>query len=206
MSIEEIYVKEFYNSFAHEFDKSCSGAWECVENFLDKIHTNSIISEIGCGSGANMECKPDCEFYGCDFCNEMVNICLNKGLNVIKGDILNIPYKDNFFDYTICTAVIHHLSTYDKQKKAVSELLRITKKGGEILILVMSLKHPPNSNIKSTEQEQYINWKDVNENILGKRYYHVFTKNELKKLVPDNAIIIDQFYKLGNYGIILQKR
>ena len=72
------------------------------------------------------------EFYGCDFSESLVNICKDKGLNVILGDILNIPFKNDQFDYTICIAVIHHLSENEKRKKAIEELIRVTKKNGKV--------------------------------------------------------------------------
>ena len=67
-----------------------------------------------------------------DFSEELVKICQKNGLNVVNGDIQNIPFRDNIFNYTICIAVIHHLSTLKKRKKAVDEIIRITKKGGKI--------------------------------------------------------------------------
>ena len=83
--------------------------------------------------------RKDCINMGCDLSNNLVNICIQKNLNVVLGNILNIPYKNNIFDYTICIAVIHHLSSANKRKEAINELIRVTKKGGKILILVWRL-------------------------------------------------------------------
>ena len=63
--------------------------------------------------------REDCENYGCDFSQGSVDICKSKGLNTIYGDVLDIPYEDETFDYTICIAVIHHLSTEEKRQKAI---------------------------------------------------------------------------------------
>ena len=136
MSIEDLNVKDVYNKIANEFNNTRYRPWTCVENFLDNIPKNSIIGDIGCGNGKNMLYRKDCTNIGCDFSENLVKICLEKNLNVISGDILNIPFKDNTFDYTICIAVIHHLSTNEKRKNAISELLRVTKPNGKILILV----------------------------------------------------------------------
>ena len=110
MSIEEKNVKDVYNKIAEYFDNTRYRPWSCVENFLDNLPKKSLIGDIGCGNGKNMLYKNnELLFKGCDFSIELVKIALKKGLNVIEGDILNLPYNDEEFDYTICIAVIHHL-------------------------------------------------------------------------------------------------
>ena len=205
MSIEELHVKNVYNQIANEFSHTRYRPWSCVEKFMDDIPSNSIIGDIGCGNGKNMVYRNDCLNYGCDFSNKLVNICIDKSLNVIYGDILNIPFSDDMFDYTICIAVIHHLSTIEKRKKAISELLRVTKSDGRILILVWALEQPTTSRRQFKIQENYIDFCDKSKNVLGKRYYHVFKKGELENLIPPNVNIIETFYELGNYGMIIEK-
>ena len=133
MSIEDIHVKDIYNKIANEFDNTRYRPWSCVESFLGNVPENSSIGDIGCGNGKNMLFRKDCINYGCDFSNSLVKICNKKGLNVINGDTLNIPFNDNSFDYTLSIAVIHHLSTEEKRKKAITELIRVTKPNGKIL-------------------------------------------------------------------------
>ena len=41
-------------------------------------------------------------FRGIDSCKEFVGICKNKNLNVIHGDMCQLPYFDNSFDGIIC--------------------------------------------------------------------------------------------------------
>ena len=206
MSIEDIYVKDVYNSIANEFSDTRYRPWTCVEEFLDNLEKDKIIGDIGCGNGKNMLYRKDLINYGCDFSKELVKICLKQNLNVIEGDILNIPYKDNSFDYTLCIAVIHHLSTIDKRIKSINSLIRVTKPGGKILILVWALEQESNSKRKFTKQENYVDWKNKSKQLLGKRYYYVFKKNELENLVSSiNIKIVESFYEKGNHGIILEK-
>lgn len=205
MSIEDLYVKKIYNTISNEFSDTRYRPWTCVETFMDSIESGSIIGDIGCGNGKNMNIRGDVSFYGCDFSENLVKICQQKNLNVIPGDILNIPYKDNLFDYTISIAVIHHLSTLEKRKKAVEELVRITKKNGKIFILVWALEQEKDSRRKFIQQTNYVDWKDKKGNLLGKRYYYVFKENELEQLLPTNCKIINSFYEKGNWGIIISK-
>jgi len=203
MSIEDKNVKDVYNSIAKEFDNTRYRPWSCVENFLDNIPEKSSIGDIGCGNGKNMLYRTDCYNYGCDFSKSLVEICLKKKLNVVEGDILDIPFEDNQFDYTICIAVIHHLSTHEKRIKAIEELKRVTKKGGKILILVWAFEQEKDSRRKFVEQDNMVDWKDKKGNLLGKRYYYVFKENELETLVNNPEIIEKSFYEKSNWGVII---
>ena len=200
--LEEENVLNVYNEIAKEFDKTRYNIWESVNNFIKNFEPNSVIGDIGCGNGKNMLIRKDCDFLGCDFSNGMVEICKKKGLNVIEGNLLNIPFKDNYFDYTLCIAALHHLSTKDHRQKAVNELARITKKNGKILIVVWALEQPKNLRFKFNNQDSLIDWKNKKGEILGKRFYHFFKKGELEELCKDYNII-NSYYEEGNWGIII---
>ena len=203
VTIEENYVKKFYNSTAKEFSDTRYRPWTCVEQFMGCVEEGSSVADIGCGNGKNMNIKQGVHYFGCDFSESLVKICVNKGLNVIVGDILNIPYDDNSFDYTMSIAVIHHLSSNEKRMKAVKELLRITKPGGKVFILVWALEQEEGSRRKFVEQENYVDWKDKQGRLLGKRYYYVFKENELESLLTGYKYT--SFYEKGNWGIIIDK-
>ena len=205
MSIEEINVKDVYNKIAKEFSNTRYRPWTCVESFLDNVEVGCKIGDIGCGNGKNMKYRVDCENYGCDFSEELVKICKEDKLNVKYGDILSVPFEDKQFDYTICIAVIHHLSTPEKRKKAIDEVIRVTKKGGKILLLVWALEQPENSRRKFEKQDNMVTWKSKKGDLMGERYYYVFKKDELENLINDSVTIVESFYELGNWGVILEK-
>lgn len=52
---------------------------------------------------------------------------LNSPLADVKADIQNLPFEDNSFDVIFCNHVLEHV---DDDKKALSELHRVMKKGG----------------------------------------------------------------------------
>ena len=202
-TIEENYVKKFYDSTAKEFSDTRYRPWTCVEQFMVNVEEGSSVADIGCGNGKNMNIKQGVHYFGCDFSESLVKICVTKGLNVIVGDILNIPYDNNSFNYTMSIAVIHHLSTNEKRIKAIKELLRITKPGGKVFILVWALEQEADSRRKFVEQENYVDWKDKQGRLLGKRYYYVFKENELESLLE--GYTYTSFYEKGNWGIIIDK-
>ena len=51
--------------------------------------------------------------------------------SAVEGDIRQIPYPDNYFDFTICVSVLEHLPK-DQIRLALNELLRVTS--GKLLI------------------------------------------------------------------------
>ena len=211
MSIEEIYVKNIYNRIAKQFDSTRYRPWTCVEKFLGDLDNQSLVGDIGCGNGKNMLFeKNDLNFKGCDFSNQLVQLGCAKGLDIVYGNILDIPYPNNYFDNIICIAVLHHISKEEDRIKAINELIRVTKPGGRILILVWAMKQDPDSKIKFGKQDIYLDWKDKHKNILGQRYYHIFIENELESLmleslIHDNVKIKKSFYEKGNFGIIIEK-
>ena len=158
--MNDLLVKETYDNIANDFNNTRYNVWPCVKEFLDTIDKNSVIGDIGCGNGKNMMCRKDCINIGCDFSINLTKLCQKKNLNVVQGNILNIPFKDNFFDATICIAVIHHLSTIAKRNKAIQELLRVTKQGGKILILVWAFEQEKNSKRIFTKQDNLIEWRN----------------------------------------------
>jgi SAM-dependent methyltransferase len=131
-------VEQVYNNIAKEFSNSRYRVWSGVKKFLDLLPINTTNGDIGCGNGKNMMYRTDIQFIGYDISDELIKICLERNLNVHKGNILNLPITDNYFDNTISIAVIHHLEKQEDRIKALSELLRITKPGGKILVYVWS--------------------------------------------------------------------
>tara|TARA_Y100000768_G_C23986947_1_gene689511 strand:- start:906 stop:1514 length:609 start_codon:yes stop_codon:yes gene_type:complete len=200
--MNDLDIKKTYDNISTHFNETRYNIWKCVKLFLDKVEKNTIIGDIGCGNGKNMLYRKDCNNIGCDLSNKLVNICIQKKLNVIQGNILNIPYKNDIFNYTLCIAVIHHLSNTSKRKQAINELIRVTKKGGKILILVWAFEQEKSSRFNFTKQDNYIDWKDKDKNIIGKRFYHVFKQNELEELI-DTSLKYESFYEKGNWGIII---
>jgi SAM-dependent methyltransferase len=53
--------------------------------------------------------------------------------DLVIGNITNLPYKDNTFDLTICSETLEHIPDY---QKAISEIFRVTKQNGYVLITV----------------------------------------------------------------------
>jgi methionine biosynthesis protein MetW len=81
------------------------------EIIMNMIPNNSNVIDLGCGNGVlldSLQKSKSVSVTGIELSPEGVNICKNKGLNVIQGRIdekLNFP--DNSFEYAICNVTIH---------------------------------------------------------------------------------------------------
>ncbi len=89
------------------------------------------ILDVGCGEGFTLkkleEKKIGKKNEGIDYSNDAIKIGkkIYPELNLKKGDVYKLDYKDNSFDLSICTEVLEHLEDPDK---AVSEIRRVTSK------------------------------------------------------------------------------
>jgi len=106
--------------------------YNLLSEISKKIPKGSKILEAGCGSGKGMSCFQGHNVYGIDISEKALELSSKYG-TVVKGDIRSIPFKENVFDFTFNSGVIEHLP---KPKEAISEMMRVTKPGGKVLIMV----------------------------------------------------------------------
>ncbi len=73
----------------------------------------------------------------------------------IEGSLLDIPFPDNHFD---CTYAIESLEHSIKPTIAISEMCRVTKPGGTVIIIDKNLKHLGRIPIAPWEQWFDVDW------------------------------------------------
>jgi len=202
-------IAEVYNNIARDFDRTRFQVWPIIKKFIDSLQIGCYVADIGCGNGKNIDLsRKDIKYKGMDISSEFVKICITKGLDVVQGNILNIPFKDNEFDNSMSIAVIHHLSERTNRIKAISELLRITKKDGLILLYVWAFEQPEKSKRKFNSYDEMIPYKTLSGEIYY-RYYHLYKSGELESEIKDikefSCDIIESGYEYGNYYVIIKK-
>ena len=201
-------IREVYNNIAYDFDNTRHKVWDVVENFINSLNAECLVGDIGCGNGKNMYLsRKDIKFKGMDYSPEFVKICKDKQLDVIEGNILDIPFENDTFDNVICIAVIHHLEKKTDRIKAIEELIRITKKGGKILVYVWAFTQPEKSKRKFNTHDEMVPYKKINGEIYY-RYYHLYDNGELEEEVKSTNIninIINVGYDYGNHYVIIEK-
>ena len=202
-------IEIVYDNIAIDFDRTRYKIWPAVNKFLNILPANTSIGDIGCGNGKNMILgRQDLKYKGMDLSDEFIKICLQKNLDVLKGNILMIPYEDEHFDNSMSIAVIHHLENKNDRIKAITELLRITKKNGMIMVYVWAFEQPSESKNKFNSCDELVPYKTLSGDIYH-RYYHLYQHYELEKEINQittyNFTIHESGYERGNWYVIIHK-
>lgn len=97
---------------------------------------------------------------------------------LVQADMRELPFAEGFFDYAVAVASLHHLPGHAEQLKALSELKRVLKPGGEAFITVWNRTQ---RRFWGKPKELLVPWRGGGE--VTERYYYLFTYGEIKKLV-----------------------
>ncbi|KAK3028848.1 hypothetical protein RJ639_037692 [Escallonia herrerae] len=143
--IEKKYVHRVYDAIAPHFSSTRFAKWPKVATFLNTLPLGSLVLDAGCGNGKYLGLNPNSFFLGCDISGPLVKICADRDHEVVIADTVNLPYRTGYGDAAISIAVLHHLSTEDRRKKAINELVRVVKKGGLVLITVWAVEQEDRS-------------------------------------------------------------
>ena len=96
---------------------------------VKQLKPESIL-DVGAGEGFTLEMfrknNIGKKLEGIEYMDEAIEFGkkLHPQVKIKKGDIYNLPYKDNSFDVIICTEVMEHI---EDPAKALEELKRVTK-------------------------------------------------------------------------------
>lgn len=200
-------IAHLYDKISKRFDVSRVRVWKAVREYIENNVEEKYFSsffEIGCGNGKNLlyAKKYTENVIGVDISQEMVNICLKKGLNVIKGDILNS--FDIKASHVLCIAVIHHLDTEEKRITAIRNVCASATKS--VLITVWSVSDRRTMQNGVFSRDQLIPFM-FSEKEFALRYIHFFNEEELRSLVQKaigNTFKIEKLFEdCNNWNVVL---
>ena len=112
---------------------------EFIINWISKLPLGTRFFDAGAGiqrykkftNHLNYTSQDFGEYKGGEnFSGEKVELWKSQNCDIIS-DITDIPVPDNSFDFILCSEVLEHL---ESPVKAIHELYRIVKPGGELLI------------------------------------------------------------------------
>lgn len=104
-----------------------------VRAYLEQLPRDTRVLDAGCGEGLLVE-----EFRS-RLAIEGIDQHYSSDL-VRSGSLLALPFDDGSFARALCLDVLEHL-TFDDQPRALSELHRVIRPGGELLVTVPNLAH-----------------------------------------------------------------
>jgi len=162
----------------------------------------------------------------------LAKVCVDRGMDVAAADVMALPYRDSSCDYAICIAVIHHMSSEDRRKRAILELARVLRRGGRALVTAWALEQEtPRKTLDRWERikdnDFYVPWhlpshrtkvqhmQDANaeSKVTGqgqfrvyKRFYHLFEEGELGALVNSvpGARTVEEFFDKSNWCVVFE--
>jgi SAM-dependent methyltransferase len=116
---------EFYPTYLAKLD--------AVRRWLNQSPRGTRVLDAGCGEGVLVEEYADrlaIEGIDPNYSSDRVR----------NGSLTALPFPDATFDRALCLDVLEHLS-FDEQPRALAELFRALKPGGELLVSVPNLAH-----------------------------------------------------------------
>jgi SAM-dependent methyltransferase len=104
-----------------------------VRAYLDALPRTTRVLDAGCGEGVLVDEYADrLDITGLD-----ANYASER---VTHGSLTALPFPDASFDRALCLDVLEHLA-YDEQPRALAEIFRVLRPGGELLVSVPNLAH-----------------------------------------------------------------
>ena len=150
------------------------------------------ILEAGCGAGRILRYyhEKNYNIVGIDFISEAINKlkAADRSLKVEYGNILNLDFKDEYFDKILAFGLYHNFQS-EELEKSINETYRVLKKGGKICASFRA------DNI----QELIIDW--INQgNQLGNKEFHKLNlkKKEFINLFQSNRFKILKVFSVQN--------
>ncbi len=102
------------------------------------------ILDAGCGKGRNLKWfyTNDYEIHGIDMDENFISFAKSeypkRAENFITGALDTLPYEENSFDHILCSAVLHFAKSETHFSAMFSELIRVLKPEGMLLIRMAS--------------------------------------------------------------------
>lgn len=98
------------------------------------------ILDAGCGTGNNLvHLRTLGATVGLDFSAEALEFCRTRGVDVVRGSVMALPFTDASASGVTALDVLYHAWVTD-DRAAVAEMARVVRPGGFVLVRVHALK------------------------------------------------------------------
>ena len=126
-------LNRWKDNFGDEYTRRNVVDWRSripiFERILDGLEIDSVL-EVGCNRGHNLlaihDIIGDKEIYGIEPNGYARSLAQREGLDVINGDICDIPFKDGYFDLVFTYGVLIHIPE-NMLPRALNELYCVSR-------------------------------------------------------------------------------
>lgn len=173
-----------------------------IEPFIKKVRKRGVLLVVGCGTGRDLEVLGKMGFYylGVDVSEGMLKEAVEKrGIRgpVLLEDLVTIKLVENSFDGILIDSAIEHVRKKD-MVGVIAKLYKSLKDNGFALL-----------RFRLGTGKVFV----VND-IVGKRYFTSYSKDEAKRLIKGAGFLIVEEYcsdhiesnRLGFYTLIVKKK
>jgi ubiquinone/menaquinone biosynthesis C-methylase UbiE len=184
-------TRDFYDKYTQEFyektKKFHNSPW--FISFMRFLPSCGKVLDLGCAFGrdSKMFAKNGFETYGVDFSSQMIKKAkkLVPSVKFEVMDVLDLKFKNNFFDGVWCSAVLLHLKKV-LIPKALYEINRVLKKSG---VLFVYLKEGSNEGIIKDKRYGGV-----------EKYYSYFQKDEFIKFLTETGFKVVKSKRINFTG------
>ncbi|MHA1785601.1 MAG: class I SAM-dependent methyltransferase [Candidatus Helarchaeota archaeon] len=197
-------IKETFELIAPFYDRVRKKPWPNLLNFMkdnDFIKKDMLVLDLGCANGRHTKyLEPFSRLsIGIDISLNFVNIAktTNSGdkIQYLNSEITQLPFRAGVFSHVICIASLHHLRK-EKHLIALKEIYRLLEINGLCLftvwmrdqerflpILLLDLIFLNFLKNDRDYGDVMVPWRDQDKKLLVNRFYHLFSKQEVDKLI-----------------------
>lgn len=188
-------VQEIFDKFAKDYDEWYDRNRDLYLKELEIIDKPQGFSlEIGVGSGRfASELKIN---VGIDISKEILKIAKERGVEVVRGDAANLPFKDCVFDTAY---MIFTLCFLENPESSLSEAQRVIKNGGKLFVCIIPADSELGEIYSKRDSPFYRAakfFKISEAEDLLKKYFKITKIRKRKLLYSDNDFVCFECLKL----------
>src|SRR2546422_3354129 len=103
--------------------------WKIFKHrYPSRLKRSDLVMDIGSGDRPHPRANILLERF-VENCSQRGGAVVTDDRPLVVGDITALPFLDRSIDYIICSHVLEHMETSDLLEKALSELMRVGKRG-----------------------------------------------------------------------------